>query len=57
VDPTAAEMKKLGKLYESHVMEGAGHGFLKGQSASEANGKAAADAWPLTIAFLKKNTQ
>ena len=57
VEPTAAEMKKLGKSYESHVMEGAGHGFLKGQASSEANGKAAADAWPLTIAFLKKNTQ
>jgi carboxymethylenebutenolidase len=57
VEPTGAEMKKLGKPYESHVMEGAGHGFLKGQASSEANAKAAADAWPLTIAFLKKNTQ
>ena len=54
---TAAEMKKLGKSYESHVMEGAGHGILKGQASSEANGKAAADAWPLTVAFLKKHTQ
>jgi carboxymethylenebutenolidase len=57
VEPLAAEMKKLGKPYESHVMEGAGHGFLKGQGSSEANGKAAVNAWPLTIAFLKKNTQ
>ena len=56
VEPTAAELKKLGKPYESHVMDGAGHGFLKGQASSEANAKAAADAWPLTIAFLKKNT-
>jgi carboxymethylenebutenolidase len=56
VEPTAAEMKKLGKSYESHVMEGAGHGFLKGQASSDANAKAAVDAWPLTIAFLKKNT-
>jgi carboxymethylenebutenolidase len=55
VEPTAAELKKLGKSYESHVMEGAGHGFLKGQASREANGKAAAAAWPLTIAFLKKN--
>jgi carboxymethylenebutenolidase len=54
VEPTAAEMKKLGKSYESHVMEGAGHGFLKGQASSDANAKAAADAWPLTIAFLTK---
>jgi carboxymethylenebutenolidase len=56
VEPTAAEMKKLGKSYESHVMEGAGHGFLKGQGSSAANAKAAADAWPLTIAFLKTHT-
>ena len=55
VEATASEMKKLGKSYESHVMAGAGHGFLKGQASSEANGKAAADAWPLTIAFLKKH--
>jgi carboxymethylenebutenolidase len=57
VEPTVAAAKQLGKSYESHVMEGAGHGFLKGQASSEANGKAAANAWPLTIAFLKKHTQ
>src|SRR4029453_13901397 len=55
--PPAAEMKKLGKTYETHVMEGAGHGFLKGQAQSEANAKAASDAWPLTIAFLKQHTK
>jgi len=57
VEPTVAEMKTLGKTYEPHVMEGAGHGFLKGQSGSEANAQAAADAWPLTIAFLKQHTK
>src|SRR4029079_624330 len=57
VEPTQGEMKKLGKVYEPHVMEGAGHGFLKGQAQSDANGKAAADAWPLTIDFLKKHTK
>jgi carboxymethylenebutenolidase len=57
VEPTEAEMKKLGKVFEPHVMEGAGHGFLKGQSGNEANGKAAAAAWPLTIDFLKKHTK
>ena len=57
VEPLAAEMKKLGKPYESHIMEGAGHGFLKGQGSSEANWHAAVNAWPLTTAFLKKNTQ
>jgi carboxymethylenebutenolidase len=57
VEPTDAEMKKLGKTYEPHVMEGAGHGFLKGQAQNDANGKAAAAAWPLTIDFLKKHTR
>ena len=52
-----SKMKKLGKIYEPHVEEGAGHGFLKGQAQSEANAKAAADAWPLTIAFLQKYTK
>ena len=54
VDPTGTEMKKLGKIFEPHVEEGAGHGFLKGQAQSDANAKAALDAWPLTLAFLKK---
>ena len=57
VEPTAAEMKKIGKIFDPHVEEGAGHGFLKGQAQSEANAKAAADAWPLTIAFLKQHTK
>jgi carboxymethylenebutenolidase len=57
VDPTAAEMKKLGKIYEPHVEDGAGHGFLKGQAQSDANAKAAVDAWPLTIAFIKQHTK
>jgi carboxymethylenebutenolidase len=57
VEPTEAEMKKLRKVYEPHVMEGAGHGFLKGQAQNDANGKAAAGAWPLTIEFLKKHTR
>jgi carboxymethylenebutenolidase len=57
VEPTTAEMKKLGKIYEPHVEDGAGHGFLKGQAQSEANAKAALDAWPLTIAFLKQHSK
>jgi carboxymethylenebutenolidase len=53
VEPTAAEMKKLGKPYEPHVFEGAGHGFLRDQeSRNGANLKATREAWPLTIAFL-----
>jgi carboxymethylenebutenolidase len=50
-----AELKKLGKRFKAHVFEGAGHGFLRQQSGREgANAKAAAAAWPLTVAFLKE---
>ena len=56
--PTAKEnMMKLGKTYDPHVYDGAGHGFLRAQSQSEANAKAAKQAWPATIAFLKEHTK
>jgi dienelactone hydrolase len=50
-------MSKLNKTYEPHVYEGAGHGFLRAQSQSEANAKAAKEAWPATIAFLREKTK
>jgi carboxymethylenebutenolidase len=50
---TDSTMKRLGKSYEYHIFDGAGHGFLRGQENSEANAKAAQEAWPKTIAFLK----
>lgn len=54
--PTTAAMGKLGKPYEKHVFEGAGHGFLGNQAgAGGANLKAAEQAWPLTVAFFKKH--
>jgi dienelactone hydrolase len=46
-------MKELGKSYSPHIFDGAGHGFLKGQT-TEANYKAAQQAWPLTIALFKE---
>ncbi len=55
VEGTKAEMQKLGKSYDPHVFEGAGHGFLRAQSGKDgANLKATREAWPLTIAFLQK---
>src|SRR5215210_2708664 len=55
VGPAEAEMKKLGKTYEPHIYEGAGHGFLRQQDGREgANLKATQQAWPRTVAFLKK---
>jgi carboxymethylenebutenolidase len=52
---TTAAMKTLNKSYETHVYDGAGHGFMFGQANSEANLKAAQDSWPVVVAFLTKN--
>lgn len=55
IPPAEAEMKKLGKTYEPHIYEGAGHGFLRAQEDRDgANLKATREAWPRTIAFLRR---
>ncbi len=55
IPPAQAEMKKLGKTYEPHIYEGAGHGFLRAQTERNgANLKATREAWPRTIAFLRE---
>lgn len=57
IAPAAAEMKKLGKIYETEIYEGAGHGFLRAQSGRDgANLKATQQAWPRMLAFLRKHT-
>jgi carboxymethylenebutenolidase len=49
------EMKRLGRVYEPNVYEGAGHGFLRQQDGKEgANLRATEQAWPRTVAFLKE---
>lgn len=53
IPATDSAMKRLGKSYEYHIFEGAGHGFLRGQENSESNAKAAQEAWPKAVAFLK----
>jgi carboxymethylenebutenolidase len=56
VPPTEEAMKKLGKSYETHTYEGAGHGFMSSQAgAGGANLKAAQQSWPLVVAFYKKH--
>ena len=57
--PTAEEqMKKLGKTYTPNIYEGAGHGFLRDQAGRDgANLKAAKEAWPTTVAFLKEHAE
>jgi len=58
VAPAEAEMKKLGKTYEPHTYDGAGHGFLRQQDGRNgANMKAAEQAWPATIEFLRKHLE
>ena len=55
IEPTAAKMKQLGKTYEPHIFEGAAHGYLRAQSGNNgANMKATQQAWPLTVAWIKK---
>lgn len=56
VEPTKKAMAELNKSYTPHVMEGAGHGFLRQQN-NDANKKAAEEAWPETIKFLKQNLE
>jgi carboxymethylenebutenolidase len=53
------ELAKRNVPYEQHFFEGAGHGFLRQQGGNPnapGNMKATEQAWPLTIAWLKKYT-
>jgi carboxymethylenebutenolidase len=53
---TMAAMMKHDKTYELHTFEGSGHGFLHRQDgASGSNLTAARQAWPLTLAFLRRH--
>jgi carboxymethylenebutenolidase len=55
IAPTEAKMKELKKTYEPHIYEGAAHGFLRAQGANNgANLRASQDAWPRTVAWIKK---
>ncbi|MCI0707441.1 MAG: dienelactone hydrolase family protein [Ignavibacteriae bacterium] len=58
IEPAASHVKKMSKVYEYEIYEGAGHGFLRAQTAREgANMKATQHAWPRTIEFLKKHLE
>jgi carboxymethylenebutenolidase len=58
IEPARRAMTDAGNRYDTHVFEGAGHGFLRAQSAQEgANLRAAEKAWPLTVDFLERNTR
>ena len=53
IPATDSTMKRLGKSYEYHIFDGAGHGFLRGQDGNEPNTAASKQAWPRTVAFLR----
>lgn len=53
IPATDSAMTRLGKSYEYHIFEGAGHGFLRAQDGNDANARASSEAWPRTIAFLR----
>ena len=57
--PAAEEtLKRLGRRFEAQTYEGAGHGFLRGQDGRDgANLRAAQQAWPRTVRFLKETLE
>ena len=58
IDTTSVTMKGLGRVYEVEIYEGAGHGFLRAQNGRNGgNLKATQQAWPRTLAFLRKHTR
>ena len=55
IPPADSAMRAMGKVFQPHVFDGAGHGFLRAQEDSTgANLAASKSAWPLTVAFFKK---
>jgi carboxymethylenebutenolidase len=60
IEVAKAGMANAKAVYEPHIFEGAGHGFLRqqgGTAQAPGNMKATEEAWPLTIAFLKQHTK
>ena len=55
IEPASAVMKKLGKVYEYEIYDGAGHGFLRAQTGRDgANMHATEKAWPRAVEFLRR---
>jgi carboxymethylenebutenolidase len=55
IPPADSALKAQGKTYEHHIMPGAGHGFLRAQTAQGgANLAATKEAWPLTIGWFRR---
>jgi carboxymethylenebutenolidase len=57
VAPTLERMRVLKKVYEPHIFDGAAHGFLRAQTGNGgANMTASEQAWPMTLAWIRKYT-
>jgi carboxymethylenebutenolidase len=60
IEKAKTELAAKHVTYDPHIFDGAGHGFMRQQSAT-ANGpgnpKAAEESWPLALAFLRKYTK
>lgn len=56
VEPAQSALERLGRPYDVHMFEGAGHGFLRQQDGREgANLNATRRAWPLTVQFFREH--
>lgn len=55
VNRTEAVLKKLGKNYQFHRYDGAGHAFFNYSRGPAYRAEAAADGWKKVFAFLNKN--
>jgi carboxymethylenebutenolidase len=55
IPPAKQALGRLGRTYDVHVYDGAGHGFMRQQDGRDgANLKAAKQAWPAAIRFLRE---
>jgi carboxymethylenebutenolidase len=58
IDPAKRVLAARKKSYVPNLFPGAGHGFLRQQEDREgANRRATLEAWPKTVAFLKRNLE
>jgi carboxymethylenebutenolidase len=56
IPPADSAMQRLGKPYDPHLFEGAGHGFLRDQQGRDgANMAATRRAWPMTVDFFREH--
>jgi len=55
IEPAQEEMRRLGKRYDVHIFDGAGHGFLRQQQGRDgANMRATEQAWARSLEFLRE---